>query len=581
LQIKIASIGRQIPFLMYHTIHKQMKYFITTAIALCFALNLLAQEQKHVVFLKNKDNNPYSVSNPSAYLSQRALDRRTKASIAIDVKDLPVTPSYVTQIAATGAVVVYPLKWFNAVVVNTNDPQILAAIAALPFVDHIDEVLKDAPAPATPKPGTQSVVGIPPYTIRPAVPVAHVKSANVIDYGQAYNQVHMMKVDGLHNLGFMGEGMMIAILDAGFHWVDQIDAFDSLWMNNRILGTRDFNLPGNNVFGDNMHTHGTSVLSCMGGNLPGQMVGTAPHASFWLIRTEVGDYEALIEEYNWAAGAEFADSLGADIINSSLGYTEFDNPVYNHTYADLDGNTTPVTRAADLATSRGILVVNSAGNEGGSSWHYIGAPADGDSVFSIGAVDGAGNYAYFSSVGPTYDGRTKPDVAAQGDGTTVVSGWGSVGQGSGTSFSSPLTAGALACLWQSAPSYSAEQVRNAVRSTASQASAPDQYKGWGIPNMMNALTLLSTSDKKSLAGDRFSLYPMPFAQTPVLRDNLAGSEPLTIEILSVTGQTLSTEKVPATNGTISLSQFDSYPAGIYFLRLTSGDVKQTMRAIKL
>jgi hypothetical protein len=376
--------------------------------------------------------------------------------------------------------------------------------------------------------------------------------------------------------------MMIAVLDAGFYHVDQIPAFDSLWLNNRILGTRDFSIPGNNVFGETMHTHGTSVLSTMGANLPGEMVGTAPDASFWLVRTEVGETESLVEEYNWAGGAEFADSLGVDVINSSLGYTTFDNPIYNHTYHDMDGNTTPVTRAADLATSRGILVVNSAGNEGGSSWQYIGAPADGDSVFSIGAVDAFGNYALFSSTGPTYDGRTKPDVTAQGQGTTVIAGWGGVVQGSGTSFSSPVTAGALACLIQSQPSFSAEQIRNAVRNTASRAANPDSLYGWGIPNLMNARTFLSTTDSGPVPHEQFTLFPVPFTGTPTLTNNLKVSSTARVEILSVTGELIGSKVIGfQALASIGLNEFAGFPSGIYFLRISTGTSRQVIRAVKI
>ena len=559
-----------------------MKRLLIIASVILFSVSLFSQEQKHVVFLTNKDNNPYSLSNPIAFLTQRSLDRRAKSNIPLDLKDLPVTPSYVTQIAATGAVVVYTLKWFNAVVINTNDPLILASIGALPFVDHIDLVLTDKPLKSSDLKGYQSIDGIPPYTITKPGPAAPVKSSDVINYGQGYNQAHMISVDGLHNLGYTGQGMMIAVLDAGFNNVDNIPAFDSLWLNNRILGTRDFNQPGNNVFADSMHYHGTMVLSTMGANLPGQMVGTAPNASFWLIRTEVAWYEYLVEEYNWAGGAEFADSLGADVINSSLGYTTFDNPLFNHTYANMDGNSTPITRAADLAASRGILVVNSAGNEGATSWHFIGAPADGDSVFSIGAVDASGTYAYFSSVGPTYDGRVKPDVTAQGYNTTVVSPDGSVIQGSGTSFSSPIMAGALACLWQSTPAFSAEQLRSAVRSTASKAASPDELYGWGIPNMMNARTLLSTPDSRPIPLNEFSLFPMPFSGAPTLVGTLKNPATIKVEVLSVTGQLLSSRDFAIQeSSSIKLEMFNALPSGIYFLRISTGTTQQVLRAVKI
>jgi len=543
---------------------------------------LFAQEQKHVVFLKNKDNNPYSLSNPNAFLTQRSLDRRTNSNIPLDMKDLPVTPSYVTQIAATGAIVVYSLKWFNAVVVKTNNPTILAEIAALPFVDHIDQVLPKNIIQVPGEAGIKQTDEIPPYIITRAVSDIANNSNGSINYGMAYNQTHMISLDGLHDLGFTGQGMMIAILDAGFYHVDQIPAFDSLWLNNQILGTRDFNIPGNNVFGDDMHTHGTSVLSTMGANLPGAMVGTAPHASFWLIRTEVADYEALIEEYNWAGGAEFADSLGVDVINSSLGYTTFDNPVYNHTYADMDGNTTPVTRAGDLATSRGMMIVNSAGNEGGSAWQYIVAPADGDSVFTIGAVDASGYYAYFSSTGPTSDGRTKPDVTAQGQGTTIIAGSGDVVQGSGTSFSSPIMAGAMACLWQSFPTFSAQELRDAVRNTASKASAPNQQYGYGIPNMVNAMILLSAPSPLTEPQQSYTLFPVPFSGSPWLKSNMKKSEPAKIEIISTSAQLIGTRNLDFnSSSTIELNEFDAIPSGLYFVRIISVSGQQVFRAIKL
>jgi hypothetical protein len=559
-----------------------MKQLFAITFMLLFTSGLFAQEEKHVVFLKDKDNNPYSLSDPLAFLTQRSIDRRTNYSIPLDIKDLPVTPSYVSQIAATGATVVYSLKWFNAVVVNTNNPTILAAIAALPFVDHVDQVLPKNPVQVNGESGVKQMDGIPPYTLTLPVSIVENKSTGVINYGDAYNQTHMISVDGLHNLGYTGQGMMIAILDAGFYHVDQIPAFDSLWLNNRILGTRDFNIPGNNVFGDDMHSHGTSVLSTMGANLPGQMVGTAPDASFWLVRTEVGDYEALIEEYNWAGGAEFADSLGVDVINSSLGYTTFDNPVYNHTYADMDGNTTPITRAADLATSRGMIVVNSAGNEGGSPWQYIGAPADGDSVFSIGAVDAYGFYAYFSSTGLTYDGRIKPDVTAQGEETTVIAGWGGVVQGSGTSFSSPIMAGAMACLWQSSPGFSAQQLREAVRYTASHAASPDNQYGWGIPNMVNARIILSAPSSSPGTQQTYTLFPVPFYSSPWLKSNLKKPEAATIEIISISGQLMSTRNLNINSSTtMELNDFNAMPSGLYLVRIISSSEQQVLRAVKL
>jgi len=552
------------------------------AAVMAISTTLFAQQPKHVVFLKNKDNNPYSLDNPLAFLTQRALDRRSKAGIPLDLKDLPVTPSYISQIASAGAAVVYPLKWFNAVVISTGNPQVLATIQSFPFVDHIDQVAPlDGPV-TTRIPGYQAINGVPPFTLEKAGPATRPEQPGSIDYGLAYNQAHMIAVDGLHDMGYTGQGMMIAVLDDGFYHVDQIAAFDSLRLSGRILGTRDFNDPGNNVYGDHMHYHGTSVLSTMGANIPGTFVGTAPGASYWLVRTEVFDYEALIEEYNWAGGAEFADSLGADIINSSLGYTTFNNPAYDHTYADMNGHTTPVTRAADIATSRGILVVNSAGNSGSSAWHYIGAPADGDSVFSIGAVDAGGNYAYFSSTGPTSDGRIKPDVATQGLGAAVIGPDGSAGFSNGTSFSSPIMAGALACLWQSGTGYSAEQLRMAVRYTASKASAPDSLYGWGIPDLMDARTHLDVEEKSIPVAGRFLLCPQPFSSSPDLKWTVEGRITVNVDIFNLTGSLLGS--VSGTfhgPGQMRLERLNICPPGIYFLEISADGIRQVIRAVKI
>ena len=559
-----------------------MKQIFVIASAIMFSLGLFAQGvEKHVVFFKDKNNNPYSLSNPSAFLTQRSLNRRTKSGIALDMKDLPVTPSYITQVAATGATVYYSLKWFNAAVVATNNPSVLSALAALPFVDHLDQVAKKSPVHTSGEPGMMGSAGIPPYAVTMASNPMVTSSPSSLNYGQAYNQTHMISLDALHNLGYTGSGMMIAQLDAGWYHVDQIAAFDSLWHNNQILGTRDFEVPGNNVFGDFMNSHGTSVLSTMGANLPGQMVGTAPQATFWLLRTEDADIEVLAEEYNWAAGAEFADSVGADVLNSSLGYTTFDNPVYNHSYADMNGNTAPGSRAAGIAASRGILVVNAAGNSGGGSWQYIGVPADNDSTFTIGAVDAGGFYASFSSTGPTSDGRIKPDVVAEGSGTAVVGSGGGVGNGYGTSFASPIMAGALACLWQSAPSFTAEQLRNAVRNTASKSTSPDTLLGFGIPNIFNAHLQLGVNPVQSKQ-ETFSLAPVPFTTTTWLRCAGGTQDKISVELLSVTGNVIQTINLN-TGGASSfrLDGFSTLPAGIYFVRVTGKDGQLVLRAVKM
>jgi hypothetical protein len=467
-----------------------MKILITFFTILLISLQVSAQiaPDKYWIRFTDKNNSPFSIENPEAFLSQKAIDRRNVQGIPIAENDLPVNPSYLSAVANTGATLLNISKWFNSVTVFTTDPSVIDDINALPFVLSVAKMTNNNSTLNT---------SIKPFfeneTYSKFQDSIKMKgSGESFDYGQGYNQINMLNGILLHDLGYNGEGMTIAVLDAGFRNADILTAFDSLWMNNRILGYKDFVDPLNpDIFAS--HSHGTNVLSTMGANLPGELVGTAPRASYWLLRSEDGGSEYLIEELNWASAAEFADSAGVDIINSSLGYTTFDDPSQNHTYMDMDGNTTPITIAADLAASKGMIVVNSAGNEGSGSWQYIGAPADGDSVFSIGAVDASGNYAYFSSTGPTYDGRLKPNVVAQGQGSAIVSAWsGIVLTGSGTSFSSPITAGIVACLWQAHPDKTNMEILEAIQQNGSQAGNPDNLLGYGIPDYFAAHNQLST-----------------------------------------------------------------------------------------
>ncbi len=468
---------------------KRMSTLLLMALLSTILFSQVAPD-KYWVRFTDKNNSPYSINNPEQFLSQKAIDRRVAQGIPIVENDLPVNPAYVQAVINTGATLLNISKWFNSVTVYTTSPGVIAAINQLPFVLSVGKSNSEInqPEETTAKPffENETYGEIPEggLTKGPA-------SGQSYNYGSAYNQIYMLNGIALHDLGYDGAGMTIAILDAGFLNANTIPAFSYLWNNNKILGYKDFVDPANpNIFGS--HSHGTSVLSTMGANLPGQFIGTAPQANYWLLRSEDGGSEYLIEELNWASAAEYADSVGADVINSSLGYTTFDNPLQNHTYQDMDGNTTPITIAADIAVSKGMIVVNSAGNEGSSSWYYIGAPADGDSVFSIGAVNASGTYASFSSHGPTSDGQMKPDVVAQGSGTTIINAYtGNVSTGSGTSFSSPVTAGMVASLWQAHPNKRNTEILEAIRQSGSLAANPNYQLGYGIPNYLTAHNLLS------------------------------------------------------------------------------------------
>ncbi len=565
-----------------------MKHFFILFFLLApfYVLNAQKVLEKHVVFLTDKNNSPYSLNNPEEFLSARAIDRRIKYNIALDEKDLPVTPSYISQISATGAVFLYPIKWLNAVAVSTDSPFVLEAILALPFVDSINLASKGGQDGVKGSSGVNNLNGldaIPPYKIgQPTIPLGN-KSTGSLDYGNAWNQVSMIGVNQLHDLGFTGQGMMVAVLDAGFWDVDQGEAFAYLWQQNLIAGTRDFATPGGNVFQN--HTHGESVLSIMGANLPGQIIGTAPDAAYWLIRTEDGwGGEYLLEEYNWVAGAELADSAGVDIITSSLGYTLFDNPAYNHSYSDLDGNTTPIARAGDIAASRGILVLNCAGNDGESPWFHVCTPADGDSVLAIGAVNESGIYQELTGKGPTADGRIKPDVMAQGYNTAIIYGNGVLTVGTGTSFSTPIVAGALACLWQAVPNVSAENISSALKANASQSTSPDNFMGWGIPNIMATYNvLLYVSLGKDLENELpvFTLSPNPFSGTTFLTANTLIESPVTVEAYAFGGKQLFVSKFDAGLITdIELNGFRQLQAGLYFVKVIYNGKYDVLHAVK-
>lgn len=556
-----------------------MKKLTIVVIGLFMMLSVGAQiaPNKYYIQFTDKDNSPYSINNPEEYLTQRAIDRRSDYNIAIDEKDLPVNPQYLQGVRDAGASILNPTKWLNGVTVETSSASVIAAIEALPYVQT---VLKSAMNTGN-KPQEKAFFANEIFSESAPYSQASNKNGMLTDYGPSLNQISMLKGDQMHELGYRGQGMVIAVLDAGYDNADDLPVFDSLWDNNQILGTHDFVDGGEVTF--NKHYHGTMVLSCMGGNYPGEIVGTAPMAKYWLLRSEDGGSEYLIEEYNWVSAAEFADSAGADVINSSLGYSDFDDPSMNHTYADLNGNSTPITIGADIAASRGMMVVNSAGNSGSSAWYYITAPADGFQVFSIGAVNWQGTPAGFSGNGPTADGRTKPNVSAQGEGAYFANTDGSFIYGNGTSFSSPITAGMVACLWQANPNMNNTALMNAIQESGSIASNPDNKIGWGIPDFMAANNILTVIDNNMVEVlSSINIYPNPFSSK--LSVNFSSEENANgkLAVVDLTGRTVFEDEYFITEGsnTISLNELKNIPAGIYFLRMESGNSIVTSKLIK-
>lgn len=445
-----------------------------------------AQFSKYIIRLKDKGTNPFTLANPSAYLTARAIQRRTRYGIAIDSTDLPITPRYIDSIRLAGAVTILNTsKWLNQVLIQTTDAAALTKINGFPFVLSSGPMAPFSNTSSNPVNKKLDAV----TNELPEPPTNNTTLGDYYSYGQSYGQVHLHNGEFLHNRGFRGQGMQMAVLDAGFFHYLTLPTFDSVRNNGQILGTWDFVAGNASVDEDN--THGMNCLSTIAANMPGTFVGTAPKASFYLYRTEDVNSEYPIEEQNWVAGIERADSLGIDISSTSLGYFTFDNATFNHTYADMDGNTTVIARGADLAAKKGILCVFAAGNEGNGSWHYIITPADADSVMAVGAVSTAGVVGGFSSYGPSSDGQIKPSVAAVGVNAVIANpSTGQPGFGSGTSFACPNMAGLTTCLWQAFPEVNNMRIIGVMQESATRATNPDDRVGYGIPDMKKAFVKL-------------------------------------------------------------------------------------------
>lgn len=450
---------------------KKMRLFLLFYI---FSVTCFAQTKyKYLVLLKDKNNSPFSINSPLVYLSQKAIDRRFKQGISIKTSDLPPNPAYISSIQQTGATVIYKSRWMNAVLVEATETQ-KNTILALPSVKGIEfnRPLKQA--------RQQSVKD-----------KFAVENSESLNYGDATAQIQLLGADVMHNQGFHGEGMLVALLDDGFLNVNTSACLQHLVQQNKIVKVYDFVDNDNTVYSQG--GHGTAVLSTMAGYIDNQMISPAFGASVALFRTEDNASETPLEEANWLFAAEMADSLGADIISSSLGYSIFDNSADNYTPAMMNGNTALSTRAADLATERGIVVVISAGNSGNdSSWQIITAPSDADSVLAIGAVTRAGNYASFSSRGNSADGRVKPDVVAVGSNTALCNTSGFASTSNGTSFSAPLVAGLAAGFWQANPYLTAQEVTTAIRRSGHQFSSPTIQLGYGYANFSRANAFAQT-----------------------------------------------------------------------------------------
>lgn len=514
----------------------------------------------------DKNNSPYSIDAPEAYLSQRALDRRARLGIAIDQYDIPVNPQYLEAVANCGAQLLNPSKWLNGVSVYTENPAVIDAINALEFVETTRSCPNDPVAQEKKE-----------RWLANETKVSGTPEISRDFYGGAHTQVYQLRVNELHDMGFDGTGIHIAVLDGGFEKTPTYHCFDYMRDEGRLLGVRDFVYGSTSVYSQS--THGTSCLSTMAAYDPNNMVGTAYKASFYLLHTEDSFIESIVEEYNWVSGAEYADSLGVDICSTSLGYIDFDMPQWDHPIEHFDGHTAPMTIGAEIAASRGMICTNSAGNEYGG-YCTLGIPADAEHIITVGAVDASGERADFSSVGPTYDGRIKPDVMAMGSGTYVAAGWGSnpYQNGSGTSFSNPVLAGAVACLRQARPEASVQEICDAVRMAGNNANTPDNYYGYGIPDFVQALEMIPLHvDTFVEQNEIITVYPNPSKGN--VHVTLKENNPSDLSIYDVMGHELKAYHFNGLNHTSLENFLNSLGTGVYFIHANSQTKSQIVKLV--
>ncbi|WP_435685119.1 S8 family serine peptidase [Polaribacter sp.] len=528
------------------------------------------------LFIKDKPQETSFLENPILMLTQRALDRRSRLNIPLDSKDVPVDETYYNQLNNDETVTVLgKSKWLNAVHVQGEVADINTLITNYSFIASVEFANKSLNLNGKSK----------GKIITPNHYNKFKGNLTDFNYGATDNQIKMLKGDYLHQQELTGEGQIIAIIDAGFPNVNTLDAFSRIRDNNQILGGYNFADRNDNYY--TRSSHGTHVLSSIAAYIKDEYVGTAPDAKFYLFISEISETETVLEETLWVEAAERADSLGVDVINTSLGYTTYDNPNHNHTYADMDGKTTFISRGAEIGASRGLLLVNAVGNDGTNSWKYMGAPADAPSVISVGAVDTSEKIVSFSSFGPTSDGRIKPEILAKGASAAIINySTGAITTSSGTSFSSPIMAGLIACLNQnegfllksslkkSGENYN-DFLKKAIYESSDKFNNPTDQHGYGIPNFETALNSYIAS--LSLIQDElinFKISPNPVQDRfTISTDNF---EDVSIQIYTILGKKVF-EKAAITSKNIDISFLNT---GIYLLKILKGNQQKNIKIIK-
>ena len=523
------------------------------------------------ISLSDKNNNPYSIDNPSEYLSARALAKRARFNIPITEQDLPVNPQYLQQIKAVDndIRVLCVSKWMNTTTIYCPDSTKLTQIASLPFVTDILPVANYDLTIDYETPTDNEIT-------EPLVPNQSKDTVIPFDYGYGYPQIALHNGHLLHNAGFRGDSMLIVVFDGGWTGLDTSVYFQPLFENGQIWGSLDL-IPWRHYVYDG-HYHGTIVTSTMAVRSEGVLVGTAPNANYFFIRSECPDSEQLIEEDFWAQAAEIADSLGADVINSSLGYTTFSEfPQGNFTYQDVDGVTSIASRAATILGQKGVVVCISAGNDGANNWHYIGHPGDAFDVLTVGAADAEGNIAPFSSRGPTYDGRVKPDITSVGVNTVCI--WPEYGLGTanGTSLAGPVAAGLCACLWQALPQKSSTELMQIIRESGSCYNNPNDSLGYGIPDFFAAYQLHAHDGVAQYTNPTVNVFPNPCTEYVTIPNRELNIQ--RVELYSIDGRLVLSQQ-PEQDYFITV-HVSNLPSGFYTGRiLTTDHQTKTFKVLK-
>ncbi len=520
------------------------------------SLSIFSQNEDAWVYFNDKPNATTYLNNPLTMLSQRALDRRTAQNITLNNNDVPIYQPYIDQIdAANGITILAKSKWLNCVYIRGLQSDI-TALNTLPFVHHLYWANNSLNRIANNK---QTSIN------------KKLETATNFNYGTSANQIQMLNGHFLHQQNYTGTGKVIAVLDAGFPNVDIAQPFQRLFANNLILGGYDFVNKSNNFYTGN--SHGTLVLSCMGGYKDGQLVGTAPDAAYYLYITEDVNSENPVEEANWVEAAEEADRVGVDVITSSLGYFEYDNPSYSHSYSDMTGNKNFASKGANIAFSKGIIIIASAGNSGTTNVPQIGVPAEATNVLAVGAVQSNRDYASFSSIGPSFDGRVKPDLMAQGQASVLSNTAGTITTANGTSFSGPIMAGMIASFWQAVPTLTNQQLVNFVKQSADRFSNPNPQYGYGIPNFEIALNTALGTNNTSVSNFELQQSTNENSIRIIFTDDY---KDMKIALFNILGQDVLEKNILHSYQTIDLSSLNS---GIYIYKIQINSVLKTGKII--